>query len=103
MRKSIKKVFAVLSLSVVFLGGFGGSTFAAGSKDANKPVKIEKKNAIYDESLGKYVTPLKEVDGQLVPVSKEEYANEIENTEEVDTEGMFTDDDATGDGDVYRS
>ncbi|WP_282173662.1 hypothetical protein [Cytobacillus firmus] len=100
MRKSIKKAFAVLSLSVVFLGGFGGSAFAAGSKDANKPVKIEKKNAIYDESLGKYVTPLKEVDGQLVPVSKEEYENEIENSEEVDTEGMFTDDDATSDGDV---
>jgi hypothetical protein len=52
-------------------------SFAA-SKE--KGVTLDKRNAIYDPTIGAYVTPLKKVNNKLVPVSKEEYLSAISKT-----------------------
>ncbi|QGQ45444.1 hypothetical protein [Metabacillus sediminilitoris] len=92
MRKYLKSFLTVLSLSIVFLVVFAESSSVAKPEGTTKTVKIDKKKAIYDESLGKYVTPLKEVDGQLVPASTEEYETQNSKGGEVETEGLYTDD-----------
>ncbi|TKG98327.1 hypothetical protein FC682_26525 [Peribacillus simplex] len=79
MGKYIKSFLTVLTLSIVFLVVSADPSFAAKSEGATKAVKIDKKSAIYDKSLGKYVTPLKKVNGKLVPASKQEYLNEIQS------------------------
>ncbi|MCK1999871.1 hypothetical protein MZM54_00555 [[Brevibacterium] frigoritolerans] len=79
MGNRFKAFLTVLTLSSAFLVVSAEPSFAATSEGATKTVKIDKKSAIYDKSLGKYVTPLKEVNGKLVPASKQEYLNEIKS------------------------
>lgn len=80
MKKHLKSLFGVLGISIIFLV-FADPSLAAPKEKKSKFIDIDKKNAVYDESLGKYVTPFKNVDGKLVPVSAEEYLSETNNSE----------------------
>lgn len=79
MRKIFKPFCIALGLSLIF-SIFTPSSFAEKPDEA---IKIDKKNTIYDKEIGKYVTPLKKVNGKLVPVSSTEYLNTIQNLESV--------------------
>lgn len=68
MRKYLKSFLTVFGLSLMFLVLFASTSLAA---ENEKTYNINKKDAVYDKSLGKYVTPLKKVDGTLVPLSTE--------------------------------
>ncbi|KWU57728.1 hypothetical protein AWW70_21375 [Bacillus mycoides] len=79
MRTFFKSFCIILGLSLVF-SIFTPSSFAAKSDDV---IVIDKKNAIYDQELGKYITPLKKTNGKLIPFSNSEYLNTIQKLESV--------------------
>lgn len=84
MRKYFRSFLTVLSLCLAISLVFANFSFVAMAGEKTKFIKIDKKNAVYDESIGKYVTPFKKVNGELVPVSSEEYLNATKNSEVTD-------------------
>lgn len=87
-----KSKFVVVFLSACLLFSLFVSSASANEieKIKDNTQVISKDNAIYDSELGKYVTPLKKVDGKLVPVSIEEYEVETKDVKAIDeTEKLY--------------
>ncbi|MEJ8545511.1 hypothetical protein [Brevibacillus borstelensis] len=79
----MKKILKFLSLGIsctLSLLILSSSVVAASGKENRAYQEINRENAFIDPSTGLLITPLKEVGGYLVPISKEEYIANTTNS-----------------------